>query len=135
VSAKRRVAVIDDSAEFRELVDLVLREEGPYEVAQFDGTDTTVEDLRQVRPATVILDIRLDEGADRGWRLLEDLRSDPGFAAIPVIVCTADTATLRERETELKAMPGVFILGKPFGLEQLEHLVDCTTQAAAVHIA
>lgn len=128
--ANRRVAIIDDSAEVRQLIEDLLREVGPYEAEGFDGSGTTLDDIEQMDPAAVILEIHLQED-DRGWHLLQALRKEGSMAGVPVIICTADTAQLRDRRDELATLPGIFVLEKPFTLESLEQLVNCAMQAAA----
>jgi CheY-like chemotaxis protein len=124
----RCVAIIEDSTEMRQLMAEILGAQGIYEVAGFEGT--TVTDVRQADPAVIILDLRLGDPAG-GWSLLQEIRGDPELSAVPVILCTADAAQIRERHHQLAQMPGVFILEKPFTVDNFEQLVDGAMQVAA----
>jgi CheY-like chemotaxis protein len=70
-----------------------------------------------VQPDLIILDIRL-EHAETGWTVLECLRLDPKTTTIPVIVCSADSAFLREKALSLQQLR-CDILEKPFDLDML----------------
>jgi CheY-like chemotaxis protein len=50
------------------------------------------------------------------------LRTDETTAAIPLIVCSADLAQLREQEEWLTEQ-GIGVVPKPFDLEELERQV------------
>ncbi|MDQ6604314.1 MAG: hypothetical protein M3Z19_16440, partial [Chloroflexota bacterium] len=63
------------------------------------------------------LDIRM-EHPDTGWMVLELMRLDPETAHIPVIICSADTSRIREKEAYLREK-GCAVLEKPFLLEDL----------------
>ncbi len=51
-------------------------------------------------------------------QILELLRLDPATSHIPIIVCSADSRLLREKESILRGK-GCDILEKPFDLEDL----------------
>jgi CheY-like chemotaxis protein len=89
------IAVIDDDAACRELLHDLLSEEG-YAVHLFADSATAARCLRDVAPAAIILDMRL-ENPTAGWEVLADLRLDPVLHATPVLVCSADLSTLQQR--------------------------------------
>ena len=51
-------------------------------------------------------------------------RADEALASVPIIICSADVAQLREREEELATIGNVHILSKPFGIDDLTGLVE-----------
>jgi signal transduction histidine kinase/CheY-like chemotaxis protein len=83
-----KVLAIDDDPVALELVAAVLGPEG-YTVLRAQGGEEGVGIARAERPALVILDL-LMPGTD-GFEVVEQLRSDPGTANIPVVVLTSKT--------------------------------------------
>ncbi len=114
--AKSLIAVVNDDTLFLELMHDLLTEEG-YRTAIWKEGDKAYEMIKEHRPALVILDIRM-ERPDTGWMVLELMRLDPVTAHIPVIICSADTPRIREKEAYLREK-GCDVLEKPFLLEDL----------------
>ncbi len=114
--AKSLVAVVNDDTLFLELMHDLLTQEGYRTVIWKEG-DKAYEMIKEHRPVLVVLDIRM-ERPDTGWMVLELMRLDPETAHIPVIVCSADTQRIREKEAYLREK-GCAILEKPFLLEDL----------------
>lgn len=110
------IAVVNDDTLFLELMHDLLTEEG-YETAIWKEGDKAFENIKKHRPALVILDIRM-ERPDTGWMVLELMRLDPTTARLPVIICSADTRRIRDKEAYLREK-GCDVLEKPFLLEDL----------------
>jgi CheY-like chemotaxis protein len=58
--------------------------------------------IKREMPDLIILDIRI-EHPEAGWVTLDLLRPDPATTRIPIIVCSADAAQLREKAPMLEA--------------------------------
>jgi CheY-like chemotaxis protein len=114
--AKSLIAAVNDDTLFLELMHDLLTEEG-YRTAIWKEGDRAYEMIKEHQPVLVILDIRM-EHPDTGWMVLELMRLDPATAAIPVIICSADTVRIREKEAYLREK-GCAVLEKPFLLEDL----------------
>jgi CheY-like chemotaxis protein len=88
-----RLLVVDDDAHVVDLVRQLLEGE-PYEVmAAADGQEA-LHVIAHQRPDIVLLDLlmpRLD-----GFAVIEQLRQDPQYAQLPIIVFTAKTLTATE---------------------------------------
>ncbi len=125
--AKPVVAVIEGDPVIAMLMDELLTDEGfqthlrpePQGAAQF---------IRMLAPDLVILDLWLKDRGD-GWRVLDQLRHDRRTQAIPVIVCSGDTAMMQEQEAKLRA-DGCELLVKPFALADLLALVNAQLEAS-----
>ena len=85
---KRRVLVVEDEKDIRELVRFHLQEEG-YEVIEAESGEDALRRVATDRPALVVLDLMLP-GVD-GLEVCRHLRAAPG-AALPVIMLTAKAA-------------------------------------------
>jgi CheY-like chemotaxis protein len=107
---RRRVLLIDDDAEFRELVHQLL-----------DALGVEVVALAEPPPDVdaLILDLSFEPGDLSGWSLLQRIRDDPLTKAIPVLLCTAAAEEVDGQEAWL-AEHRVGLLIKPFSLAQLE---------------
>jgi DNA-binding response OmpR family regulator len=121
------IAVIDDDPACRELLHDLLSEED-YAVHLFPDSATAGRGLRDLAPAAIILDVRL-ENPTAGWDVLADLRHDPVLHATPVLVCSADLSALQERAGEL-GRQRCAILAKPFDLDELLVLLQHLARGA-----
>jgi CheY-like chemotaxis protein len=80
------VLVLDDEAEDRLIYDKYLRD-SRYQPLSARTLREARELMKRTRPQAILLDIRL-RGEDT-WRWLNELKSDPATAAIPIIVVTS----------------------------------------------
>lgn len=116
MSEDQLIAVVNNDTAFLNMMDELLSLEG-YRTMIWTEGDTAFEAIRQRMPNLVVLDIRM-EHPETGWQVLELLRLDPETVGIPVIVTSADTRTLREKEANLRAH-NCQVLEKPFDLDEL----------------
>lgn len=114
------IAVVNDDPAFLELMQELLTDES-YTTELLHEGNGAYDAIRQRKPDLVILDLRL-EHPEAGWKTLELLRLDPETTNIPVIICSADTRALREKEDWLRERD-VKILEKPFNLDDLLTMV------------
>ena len=117
-----RITVLNDNPEFLELMSAILDEDAGYEVSLFNGQETGLDRIVSSNPDLVIVDLLL--GGASGWELVTLARADERLAGIPIIVCSADVAALRERAGELKSIGNVHILAKPFSIDEITRLVE-----------
>jgi CheY-like chemotaxis protein len=118
------IAIVDDRPEFADLLSDVLSEDGGYVVHTFTEAPG-VDELAAARPDALVLDLLLGTDEDAGWSLLRRLRGGAStLSHVPVVICSGDVLALRDRGRELAAMPAVFILEKPFGLDELQAVMQ-----------
>lgn len=117
------IAVVDDDASCAALMADALELEG-YQILMYYQADGTYPLLRDLQPDLIILDVYLEK-RDSGWHLVDLLQMDPLTRTIPVIVATADTAQLRERDLWLRDRR-IGVLAKPFDLAALYEMVGAT---------
>ena len=121
------IAVIDDDADFLDLLGELLRDEGFRTLSRATRAGAQMI-LRAARPDLVILDLWLERPGD-GWEVLRELRGDPQTAVRPVLVCSASPALARDL-----ALPTHWMLRalvpKPFALDDfVAHIHGCLGQA------
>ena len=120
--ARPRISVVNDNADFLALMSAILDEEAGYEVTLFSGERMTVAELAAARPDLIIVDLLL--GGASGWELVTLARADEILADVPIIVASADVIALRDREHELERVGNVYVLPKPFGIDDVTGLVE-----------
>lgn len=124
MSAQRRprVSVVNDNPDFLELMQAILDEDAGYDVTVFDGEKTSVAQIADSDPDLVIVDLVL--GGASGWEIVVLSRADERLSSLPILVCSADVAALREKGEELERIGNVHILEKPFGIDQITDMVE-----------
>lgn len=108
--AGSRVLVIEDDEPLRELVAILLADEG-YRVRAAPAGREALSSLHEWRPHLIVLDLRMPDMD--GWAFRAAQRQT-GFAEVPVLILTA--AGNPERHAEALAAP---VLTKPFELDDL----------------
>ena len=108
------ILVVDDEDEIRELVAIVLMDEG-YEVETAVNGVAALDLIRRRRPRLVLLDLNMPVMS--GWELHERLRTEG--AGIPVVFMTAGN---QAREEARRHQANGF-LAKPFDLDELLNTV------------
>ena len=82
----RRVLIVDDESDLREVMDYNLRHAG-YDVGHADSGNTAVANAQRWLPDAIVLDINLP-GLD-GLAVCEMLRLLPSTREIPILLLTA----------------------------------------------
>jgi CheY-like chemotaxis protein len=109
---EKSILVVEDSDEIRDLLGLVLEEEGYRVVSLKDGREV-VETARALQPVLVTLDLALP-GKD-GWAIARELQDDPDTVNIPILVISAFT---RELDAPLRRRVAR-VISKPFYITQV----------------
>ena len=117
-----RISVLNDNPDFLELMSAILDEDAGYDVQLFDGRETGIDELAASDPNLIIVDLLL--GGASGWEIVTLSRADERLADVPIIVCSADVAALRDRAAELESVGNVHVLAKPFGIDDITALVE-----------
>lgn len=125
-----RVTVIDDSPEFLETMYSILDGTEGHAVAGFNGDGTTIDQIVDSRPELLIVDLRISDDDMKGWDMLVLARAEPSLRDLPLIVCSADVATLRERAGEFERVGNVLTLEKPFSIDDLTAMVDTSLRGS-----
>jgi CheY-like chemotaxis protein len=115
-----RVLVVEDDPATAAMLADVLVDAGGYVAIVLDSPFGVRAAVRRVRPAAIILDLKLPYRS--GALLLEDLKSDPETASVPVVVVSGLAELLPREQASLAAA----VLTKP---------VTHETLLAAVHEA
>ena len=112
-----RILVVNDTQEILELFRMILEGEGGYEVILSGFPIQEIEDIEQIKPDLIILDLVF--GSEKtGMQMLQMLKMKRSTASIPVIICTAALDLVREQEGYLNAQ-GVHLIYKPFDIDHL----------------
>jgi two-component system, OmpR family, alkaline phosphatase synthesis response regulator PhoP len=85
-AAKKKILVVEDEPDIRELVRYNLEHAG-FRVVEADDGETALHQVRSEQPALVILDLMLPEGD--GLEVCRILRGERQTAALPIVMLTA----------------------------------------------
>ena len=116
-----RISVVNDNPDFLELMSAILDEDAGYEVTLFDGEETSIDELAASDPDLLIIDLVM--GGASGWEIVALSRADQRLADRPILVCSADIASLREKAEELARIGDVHVLEKPFSVDAITEVV------------
>ena len=89
----RRILIIDDEEDLREVAQVALETLVGWQVLTAASGAEGLERARAERPDAILLDVMMP--GDDGVAALERLKADPGTAAIPVILLTAKVRVAR----------------------------------------
>jgi CheY-like chemotaxis protein len=115
------LAVVDDDRELQDMMRQVLAMLGwgPIPITTASGAFERIVDTH---PDAVILDLHL-ESREAGWRVLEQLTTDPRTGSIPIIIWSGDVRELEEKGAWFREH-SIAVLPKPFEMDELALLLD-----------
>ena len=120
----KHVVLVEDEINIAEAIRFLLSQEG-WRVETLANGAAAVDVIRKVMPDLVMLAVMLP--GKSGFEILNDLRADPVFADMPILMLTARGQS-RDREMAEKAGVSRFMT-KPFSnAEMLEAVRELTQQ-------
>jgi CheY-like chemotaxis protein len=119
---KHRILLIDDEAEFTDLLRLNLQRTGRFEVAVVNDPARALHTAQVFQPDVVLLDIVMP-GID-GGDVASSFRADPSLKDTPIILVSALVSNRESGDEELGHSGDKLVLGKPVKLEKLIKAID-----------
>ena len=119
MSAKKRILVVDDEPDFAVIVHGNLEKEGFEVDVAYDGVEG-LEKVKSNAPDAIILDVMMPE--KDGYRMCKELKRDPQYQHIPVILLTAvasHIATTRYSHADGMSTEADDFIEKPASAEQI----------------
>ena len=113
--------VIDDHPQINELVRAIFVAQG-YQVETAQTSRSGLELVRTLKPAVVLIDLKLSEPYFTGWQVIAIIKNTPDLRDIPVIAFSALNMP-RNINRAFSAGCDAFI-GKPFSPRELVALVQ-----------
>ena len=122
----KRVVIVEDEPNIIEAISFILSRDG-WEVTTHTNGETAAAAVRAADPDALLLDVMLPGRS--GYDILKELRADPAFAALPVLMLTARG---QKKDRELADALGVTrFMTKPFSnTELLAALGEITASGA-----
>jgi len=109
-----RIVLVEDEPNIIEAMSVFVSRAG-WQVSTQSNGETAAEAVRAARPDAVVLDVMLPGRS--GYDILRELRADPDFARLPVLMLTARG---QKKDRELAAELGVTrFMTKPFSNAEL----------------
>lgn len=121
--ARARIAIVDDDAQFLDLMEDLLTVGEGYAVFSSSDWLHSVAFIKAARPDLIILDLLLGRG-QHGRAVLDMLRADPLTAQVPVILCSAAAPALLDQARGFRTKGPVETLAKPFDLDELLRTIE-----------
>lgn len=115
----KRILLVDDEHDFLEMMLLRLQRAGYLVELATDGS-SALNKIAQFNPHIVLLDMLMP--GINGLEVCEQIRLDPHFQKIPIVIITA--AHQKDIEHKAKAAGATRLLSKPFESEELLDLMD-----------
>jgi CheY-like chemotaxis protein len=117
----KKILIVDDQPEVRELVDVTLRI-GDYAIWQASSGDEALEVARAEHPDLILLDVMMPNSSADGFEVCRQLKSDPLTQEINIVMLTARG---QEADIELGKQAGADdYFTKPFSPLQLMNKVE-----------
>jgi DNA-binding response OmpR family regulator len=110
----KHVVLVEDELNIAEAIRFLLSNDG-WRVQTIANGGSAVEVIRNAAPDLVMLDVNLP--GKSGFEILEELRADPAFADLPILMLTARGQS-RDREMAEKAGVSRFMT-KPFSNSEM----------------
>ena len=105
----KRVVIVEDEPNIIEAISFILSRDG-WDVTTHANGETAVDAVRTAAPDALLLDVMLP--GKSGYDILKELRADPAFADLPVLMLTARG---QKKDRELADALGVTrFMTKPF---------------------
>lgn len=115
----RNILVVDDEPQICELLSGYFQETGFQTSVAYNGVEA-LNLLKTTKPDLIILDVLMPKMD--GFELLKNLKSNPDYSAIPVIILTAKSDA--RNVAKGVSLHADFYLPKPFSFDNLMNFVN-----------
>ena len=116
---EKKILIVEDHADCRELLSLVLSRSG-YTVVQAGTGLDGLERASATAPDLIVMDFGLPDTT--GYEVILSLKGNPVTGKIPVIVTTGYMTP--EVTKRAYAAGAAMVLTKPYGVDQLRSVID-----------
>lgn len=113
---RKRILIIDDEADFTQLVKLNLEETGNYEVRTENRGSLGLEAAREYKPDLILLDIIMPDM--EGSEVASRIKEDESVKEVPIVFITA-ALTKEETDSKFGMIGGRPFIAKPVGVDEL----------------
>lgn len=109
-----RVLIVDDERKNRQLLEVMLGDEG-YELVLAESGEDALREVARRRPDVVLLDVMMP--GMNGYEVAAALKAEPGTTQIPIIILTA----LNDRNSRMHGLTAGAeeVLTKPVNRQEL----------------
>ncbi len=114
----KRILIIDDNAENREILELLFEDEG-YTTKQLSIPENIETVITEFLPDLILMDVMM--GIYNGIEVCQRIKSNPAFTEVKVILLTASNAFLK-LDKSISLADGY--ISKPFDIKEVVAMVS-----------
>ena len=118
MSSHKKVLIVEDDADCRDLITLILEDE--YAVTTAANGEEALEAIERDKPDIVLLDIMIPH-VD-GWEVLRRLRADDRYKDLPILAVTA-LASEESHQRAIREGATDYVI-KPFDPDELLEVIS-----------
>ena len=107
-----KILIVEDEVHIRRILQLKLSGAG-FEIAVAMDAASGLELAKEFHPDLIVTDYRMPGGLD-GVDLIKGVRGTAGISETPMILLTGSVAVLNDLDGQLRDVPNVTLLSKPF---------------------
>jgi len=111
----KTIMTVDDSASVRQMVSFTLKRAGYDVIEAVDGTDALSKLKSGPRVRLIFADLNMPNMD--GIEMIREVRADPGYKFVPIIMLTTESQIARKQEGRTAGATGWIV--KPFRPQQL----------------
>lgn len=121
--AKHEILLVDDDADIRDSIRIILDKEG-FAVREAKNGREALEELKKKKPDLMILDIMMSTDTE-GFDLAYELKQSPEFEGLPIIMLTSFLEKVRDEGPDQfqhimgEAWPANWMFEKPVNPQKL----------------
>lgn len=118
MNSRKKVLIVEDDADCRDLITLILEDE--YAIITATNGEEVLEAIERDMPDVVLLDIMIPQ--IDGWEVLHRLRADNRYRDLPVLAVTA-LASEEARQRAIREGATDYVI-KPFDPDELLEVIS-----------
>ena len=122
MSMRKKILIVEDDADCRELINLILEDD--YDVVMAVDGEEALAAIDRENPDLVLLDIMIPQ--IDGWEVLRRLRTDERYKNLVVLAVTA-LASEESRQRAIREGATDYVV-KPFDPEELLEVISTYTK-------
>jgi len=116
----KKILILDDTQSMRSLLSMTLKQSGYSVIEAIDGVDGLSKLIENPDVELIFTDLNMPN--KNGVEFIKDVKSNPSFKAIPIIMLTTESE--EKKKDEGKAAGAMAWIVKPFKVETIQAVLN-----------